>query len=138
VVLPALLSVFTFALAAPASAYGTIHVDQPEICTDVGGGFVWCNSLTAQAHTELTPSGNEIYDMQGTSCGTITGPDFYSATCNEFKSRVMYKRGEIHESAFHQKEFVTFNGQTCTTTVHAHEANGEVQFERTTLDCVPA
>lgn len=122
--------------ATPASASGTVHYSDPEQCyTDDDSGYLICYSTSGQYHSTVTPSGNGSYVGKGTSHYTATGPGPSYESSYSYSLHYLAKPGDTHVESVRSAEAFTTDGQTCYYTDHFHFANGEIQFDRPTLEC---
>jgi hypothetical protein len=102
-----------------------------------------CYDTRTVATLTTTASGNVAYAVNGVSSYSY---DFPFAGCSYSRSQPVHlhwlqKDGDQHVLGERLTDTISFScgagfGQTCTSSLELHEANGEVQFQRPDFVCV--
>jgi hypothetical protein len=126
--------------AAAADPGGGAVVDNYSQCTPSPFAIV-CVDVKAVTNVTTTPSGNRSYTTNGVIERTMTFPSIgctYSYS-EPIQSHTLLRAGELQAESLRIVSTTQLDCgghlPICTTTLHRHEANGELQFGRWEAVC---
>lgn len=116
----------TAAPAGPSSQGATPY--KYEFCNDFGD-WTYCYVGHGESNLVTTPSGNTIYQNNGTFEYTVTDPNGQVASGKQFTNhRTVWKEGEPQVDHWSSHGSYEEGGQTCDYSYITHYANGEVRI----------
>ena len=120
-------------LASPAVAED-IHFTEPEFCQYSDDGSRTCSGSEGLYHIAVTRKGYVVNGKGTTHYSSIT-PTLSIEETVEYNVNWLVKDNEDHVLTIRRAEVNVANGQSCTTDIDYHFANGRIQFTRVERVC---
>ena len=105
-----------------------------DVCFPLSGGGEFCRRVEGMFHCTETPSGVESCHYRSEE--ELTSPGRH-LLCKQ-SEHTLRRDGELQQQTSKVECFTqTPEAGNCHSRTHFHYANGEVQFNRRTLNCTP-
>jgi hypothetical protein len=139
--LATVLAALTLAGTASADPGNGAQVIRTDQCFDEGGGVTFCVDSLAVDNMTTTPSGNLSVVNHYREDYVISRPGCTQSGSGAGRAHFLSKPpGPQEEHGLETSRFTLDCGgpaQTCAIRTHFHVANGEIQFTRFELVCMP-